>query len=227
MPVRTVIERGPRESDRLQHRLARLESGARTVELAIDTLDPIGTATVRSQPCRDGARVRRRRAPRVVEDTVGTGSTTSRACRSHPARPSTERLDKPELERPTTLLRACWAFFDDVADGSRRDAQRAAGGGRDRNRIVRHTIRTESEEFAKQLGLRIPEEGALTPDGLRRHRESYLAAIRAYNDGQIKRPMRSWTLPFLIRHSADHMLDHTWEMQDKDLSGESQSGDAE
>jgi hypothetical protein len=32
--------------------------------------------------------------------------------------------------------------------------------------------------------------------------------------------MRSWTLPFLIRHSAFHVMDHAWEMEDKDLSGE-------
>jgi hypothetical protein len=94
------------------------------------------------------------------------------------------------------------------------------GGGRDRSRIVRHTIRTESEEFAKRIGLRIPEEAALTPEGLRRHRVDYLDAMRAYNAGEIKRPMRSWTLPFLIRHSAFHVLDHAWEMEDKDLSSE-------
>ena len=44
------------------------------------------------------------------------------------------------------------------------------------------------------------------------------AAMRAYNAGEAKRPMRSWTLPFLIRHSAFHTLDHAWEMEDKDLS---------
>jgi hypothetical protein len=44
------------------------------------------------------------------------------------------------------------------------------GGGRDRDRIIRHTIRTESENFAKQVGLRIPEGAALTPDGLRQLR---------------------------------------------------------
>ncbi len=93
------------------------------------------------------------------------------------------------------------------------------GGGRDRNRIVRHTIRIESEDFAKQVGLRIPEEAALTPEGLQKHRVDYVAAARAYNAGEGKR-MPSWTLPFLIRHSAFHTLDHAWEMEDKDLSGE-------
>jgi hypothetical protein len=94
------------------------------------------------------------------------------------------------------------------------------GGGRDRDRIIRHTIRTESEDFAKQVGLRIPEGAALTPDGLRQHRETYVAAMRAYNAGEVKRRMRSWTLPFLIRHSAFHTLDHAWEMEDKDLSAQ-------
>ena len=36
--------------------------------------------------------------------------------------------------------------------------------------------------------------------------------------------MRKRTLPFLIRHSAFHTLDHAWEMEDKDLSGETRAG---
>jgi hypothetical protein len=32
--------------------------------------------------------------------------------------------------------------------------------------------------------------------------------------------MRTWTLPYLIRHSAFHTLDHAWEMEDKDLTGD-------
>ena len=43
--------------------------------------------------------------------------------------------------------------------------------------------------------------------------------MRAYNAGEINPPMRTWTLPALIRHSAYHTLDHVWEMEDKDLSG--------
>ena len=48
--------------------------------------------------------------------------------------------------------------------------------------------------------------------------ELAFAAMRAYNAGKIDRKMRSWTLPFLIRHSAFHTLDHAWEMEDKDLT---------
>ena len=126
-----------------------------------------------------------------------------------------------ELERRITILQACWAFFDGVAARVSPEMRRGPrGGGRDRDRIIRHTIRTESEDFAKQVGLRIPEEAALTPAGLRQHRETYVAAMRAYNAGATAKRMRSWTLPFLIRQSAFHTLDHAWEMEDKDLSAE-------
>ena len=132
-------------------------------------------------------------------------------------------MDKAELDRKIKLLRSCWSFFDGIAARVSAEMRKGPrGGGRDRDRIIRHTIRTESEDFARQVGLRIPEEGALTPGGLVAHRESYVAAMRAYNRGEGKR-MRSWTLPFLIRHSAFHVMDHAWEMEDKDLSGEAQA----
>ena len=85
------------------------------------------------------------------------------------------------------------------------------------------TSNDDATDFAKQVGLRIPEEAALSPEGLHQHRESYVAAMRAYNAGVVAKRMRSWTLPFLIRHSAFHTLDHAWEMEDKDLSAENRA----
>ena len=94
----------------------------------------------------------------------------------------------------------------------------ARGGGRDRDTIIRHTIRVESEQFARKVGVVVPEQGALGP-ALAPYRTRFLAAMRAYQRGEITRPMRSWTLPYLVRHSAFHTMDHAWEMEDKDLSG--------
>ncbi len=127
-------------------------------------------------------------------------------------------MDDAEIDRKFQLLHECWSFFDALAARVSADMRKGPrGGGRDRHQIIRHTIRTESEDFAKRLGLRIPEEGALTPKGLRDYRETYVATMRAYNAGEGNR-MRSWNLPFLIRHSAFHTMDHAWEMQDKDLT---------
>ena len=156
----------------------------------------------------------------IVENKVGTGSTDFWGISFSPSATEQEPMGEAEVERKILLLRACWVFFDGVAARVSPEMRKGPrGGGRDRDQIIRHTIRTESEDFAKKVGLRIPEGAALPPDRLRQHREAYVAAMRAYNAGEVKRRMRSWTLPFLIRHSAFHTLDHAWEMEDKDLSG--------
>ncbi len=41
-------------------------------------------------------------------------------------------------------------------------------------------------------------------------------AIRDYNARGA--PARTWTVQFVIRRCAWHMLDHAWEMEDRDLS---------
>jgi hypothetical protein len=155
----------------------------------------------------------------VVEDRVGTGSVDFWGISYSPCSAEQDPMSELGLERGTGLLHACWAYFDAIALRVSPEMRKGPrGGGRDRDRIIRHAIRTESEDFAKHPGLRVSEEAALTPEGLREHRANYLAAMRAYNSGEIERRMRSWTLPFLIRHSAYHTLDHAWEMEDKDLT---------
>ncbi|MFI5255235.1 MAG: hypothetical protein ACHQ15_07250 [Candidatus Limnocylindrales bacterium] len=221
--MRTVIERGPKGKRTVAFSLdwPGWSRGARSLELALETLEAYRE---RYRPIAGLAGMAREfdaAGPlEVVEDRVGTGSTDFWGISFYPSSTEQGALSDAEFERGIALLRACWAFFDGVAARVSAEMQKGPrGGGRDRDRIIRHTIRTESEDFARQVGLRIPEEAALTPDGLRQHRETYVAAMRAYNAGDVARRMRSWTLPFLIRHSAFHTLDHAWEMEDKDLSG--------
>ena len=106
-------------------------------------------------------------------------------------------------------------LFDEVSHRVSAELRKGPrGGGRDRDQIISHTYGTE-RDFAKKIGVVTPQGVMLTPDGLREHREVYVNAIREYNaEGK---SARSWTLPFLIRHSAFHVLDHAWEMQDKTL----------
>ena len=222
MPVRTVVERGPKDKRSVAFAVdwPGWSRGAKSAEAALATLE---SYRERYRPVAIEAGLGDEFAAagplEVVEEQVGTGSTDfwgiSYASSSFERGP----VDQEELERKIALLRACWAFFDGVAARVSPEMRKGPrGGGRDRDTIIRHTIRTESEDFARQVGLRIPERAALTPDGLQAHRTSYIQAIRAYQRGEVKRPMRSWTLPFLLRHSAYHTLDHAWEMEDKDLS---------
>ena len=223
MTVRTVIERGPKGKRAVAFALdwPGWSRGAKSAELALETLE---SYRERYRPVAELAGMAgefEAAGPlEVVEDRVGTGSTDFWGISFSPCSAEQEPMADAALDRGITLLQACWAFFDGVAARVSPEMQKGPrGGGRDRDRIIRHTIRTESEDFAKQVGLRIAEEAALSPDGLRQHRESYVTAMRAYNAGEVKRRMRSWTLAFLIRHSAYHTLDHAWEMEDKDLSG--------
>ena len=55
------------------------------------------------------------------------------------------------------------------------------------------------------------------PDDLRVYREALCEAIREHNARGAS--ARTWTVQYVIRHSAYHMLDHAWEMEDRDLSG--------
>jgi hypothetical protein len=223
-PVRTVIERGPKGKRSVAFSLdwQGWSRGAKSADLALETLE---SYRERYRPVAGLAGMAREfdaAGPlEIVEDKVGTGSVDFWGISFSPAATEHGPMGEAELERGFTLLRACWTFFDGVAARVSAEMRKGPrGGGRDRDKIIRHTVRTESEDFAKQVGLRIPEGAALTPDGLRQHRESYLDAMRAYNAGEVERKMRSWTLAFLIRHSAYHMLDHAWEMEDKDLSAQ-------
>jgi hypothetical protein len=225
-PVRTVIERGPKGKRSAAYAVdwPGWSRGAKTAEVALETLEayreryrPVATAAGLGDEFAAAGPLE------VIEDGVGPGSTDFWGISFAPCSLEQGPMTDEELDRRITMLRACWAFFDGVAARVSPDMRKGPrGGGRDRDQIIGHTIRTESEDFAKRVGLRIPPYSALTPEGLREHREAYVAAIRAANrDGRIR--MRSWTLPFLIRHSAYHVLDHAWEMEDKDLTG--QDGD--
>jgi len=221
MPVRMVLERGPKGKKAAAFALdwPGWSRGAKTPELAVETLEsyrqryrPIAVGAGMDADFDRGGRLK------LIEDRVGPGSTDFWGISFAPSSSETDPMPEDELDRKLQLLQACWAYFDRVAASVSPELQKGPrGGGRDRDQIIRHTIRNESEEFAKRVGLRIPEEGALTPEGLRTYRAAYLDALRAYNAGEGKR-MKNWTLPFLIRHSAYHTMDHAWEMEDKDLS---------
>ena len=224
MPVRTVVERGPKGKKSAAFSLdwAGWERGAKSPELALEALESYRERYRSVANLAGMARDFDAAGPlEIVEDRIGPGSTDFWGISFAPSSTEQGPMTDAELDRAITLLRACWTFFDGVAARVSPEMRKGPrGGGRDRDRIIRHVIRNESEDFARRVGLRIPEEGALTPDALRQFREDYVAAMRAYNAGQVERPMRSWTLPYLIRHSAYHNLDHAWEMEDKDLSAQ-------
>ena len=157
----------------------------------------------------------RARDVEVVERVPGSSSTDFWGIAHMPSQIEREGLTAADLERRLDLLQACWAYFDDVAariSHELRPGPRSAG--RSHDQIVRHVYYNEPEQFSRKVEVRTPLEVVLTPDGLATHRREYLAAVRAYNaDGK---PARTWPIQFLVRRTAHHVMDHAWEMEDRD-----------
>jgi hypothetical protein len=155
----------------------------------------------------------------VVEQYPGTGSTDFWGISFAFSSIDQEAMPGEALERELTLMRACWAFFDDVRSRVSAEMQRGPrGGGRDRDRMVRHTFAAELD-WAKKLDVLTPLDEMLTDEGLIAHRDAYCNAIRDYHSqGKLAGNIAKWPLRYLIRHTAYHTLDHAWEMEDKDLS---------
>ena len=153
----------------------------------------------------------------VIERYLGSSSTDFWGIAHVTSGTEQAVLPASDLERRLVLLQACWAEFDHVAATVSHELRPGSrSGGRSRDEIIRHVYVSEPEQMSRKVEVRTPRDVVLTPDGLAAHRLAYLDAIRSYNaDGK---PARTWSIQFLIRRTAHHVLDHTWELQDRDLT---------
>ena len=203
-----------------------LERGAKTPEAALERLalyipryTPIAATAGLTHDYAAATAGATAGAIDVVEEYTGPGSTDFWGISFGMCSHDHALVTEAELERELALLQSCWAFFDGVRSRVSPEMRKGPrGGGRDRDRIVKHTLYCEAD-WAKGLGLTVPFESVDTPEGLAEHRTNYLAAFRAHH-AEGKKAGKKSTLRYLIRHSAYHMLDHAWEMEDKDLTGE-------
>ena len=221
MPVRTVIQRGPKQKKVAAFAIdwPGWSRGAKTPEEAVDLLEiyrqrylPVARLAGLEREFERAGELE------VVEDHVGTGSTDFWAISFAASSFEEGPMPQAEVDRKLALLEAAWSFFDGVAARVSAEMQKGArGGGRDREEIIAHVLRNEQGDFAKKVGVPEPPVLMVGPEERSQHREDFVAGIRDYNDRGLKAG-RSWTVPFLIRHTAFHALDHAWEMEDKDLS---------
>jgi hypothetical protein len=160
----------------------------------------------------------RQRDAEVVDRVTGSGSADYWGIAHVPSELERGALSPAELERRLGLLRACWSYFDDAAERVSAELRPGPrGGGWTRDEIIRHVHVNEAEQFTRKVEVRTPREVMMTPDGRAAHREATLDAIRAYNaEGRIAG--RSWPIQFLIRRIAHHVMDHAWELEDRDVS---------
>ena len=152
----------------------------------------------------------------VVERYPGTGSTDFWGISFAFSDIDRQEVSSDDLEREITLMQASWAFFDDVRSRVSAELRKGPrGGGRDRDRIVSHTLGVE-QDWGKGLGLEAPPDPMLSGGELNSYHDAYCDAIRAFHgDGKMA---GKWPLKYLIRHTAYHTLDGAWQMEDGDLT---------
>lgn len=153
----------------------------------------------------------------VVEEVEGIGMTDYYGVSGRTATGERNSMTDAELDRKLALLQAAWATFDDTAARVSVELRKGPrGGGRDKDHIIQHVNGAEIHEFAPKVGVKVPLETRDDPAALRAYRNDFTEAVRDHHArGE---PARSWALQFLIRRCAWHMLDHAWELEDRDLT---------
>ncbi len=135
MAVRTVVERGPKGKKAVAFALdwPGWSRGARTPELALHLLDSYrGRYRAIAAGAGMAGEFDSAGPLQVIEDHTGPGSTDFWGISFSPSSLEIEPMDEAVMERKITILRAAWAFFDEVGAGVSAEMRKGArGGGRD------------------------------------------------------------------------------------------------
>lgn len=212
---RIVIERGKKKAF-----AAAIDwpGWSRSGKSEIDAIDVLVSYADRYQIVAEMAGVRGVRAtaenPELVETVQGSGATDF-GVPDKVANVDFEFMTDAECDRQIRLLQACWEYFDSVAIKVSPEMRKGPrGGGRDRDEIIRHTLEAD-RGYARQIGFRTPKGHLDEPHGVADHRKAVVLAIRELNANKAD---TKWPLRYFIRRAAWHVLDHAWEMEDKDLN---------
>jgi hypothetical protein len=112
------------------------------------------------------------------------------------------------------LVTATWTTFDEVAAASPAALRKGPrGGGRDRDKLIAHVIGAETA-YARKLGLKLRKPAIDYSTAIEDLREAIAAVVGAPSDGSPVVP-NGWTTRYAARRIAWHVLEHTWEMQDR------------
>jgi hypothetical protein len=151
---------------------------------------------------------------KIVEKVPGSSSTDFGVPGAQAGK-DTEALESEEAERLTALLAASWSVFDRIVVAAPAELRKGPrGGGRDRDRIVDHVLGAEAG-YAPKIGLRLHAPEPHDAAAVSEFRQAIRDRLSGASDGGALAE-RGWPARYAIRRFAWHVLDHSWEIQDRD-----------
>jgi hypothetical protein len=150
----------------------------------------------------------------VVERLEGDASTDFGAPGQAPASDA-RPVDDDELARFRALLQACWQAFDQAVSAAAGKALRKGprGGGRDLEGLVEHVLGSD-RAYLGRIGWKLEKD-----QGREAVRQEIMDGLAASARGELPaqgpRGGRRWTPRYFVRRVACHVLDHAWEIEDR------------
>jgi hypothetical protein len=159
----------------------------------------------------------------VVERLKGNATTDFGAPGIAPASDS-KSVSPKQLQRLEMILKASWQAFDAVVETASGKALRTGprGGGRQLEKMIQHLLESDTG-YVHQVGwkFQLDKTGSLDQQ-LEQTRYEIVNSLRASARGEIpKKGPRGgirWTARYFVRRVAWHVLDHTWEIEDRLIS---------
>lgn len=158
----------------------------------------------------------------VVERLAGNATTDFGAPGRIPAG-DTGPLEAEDLRRLQAVLKACWRAFDAAVAAAEGQSLRTGprGGGRQLDGIVQHVREAEAVYLAQLGGPAAAHKDGLNDGALRLaiHR-ALAAAARGEIAALGPRGGKRWPPRYFVRRAAWHVLDHIWEIEDRQQEAE-------
>ncbi|MGH7760087.1 MAG: hypothetical protein ACREOY_01550 [Candidatus Dormibacteraceae bacterium] len=144
-----------------------------------------------------------------IAERVEGNATTDFGAPGIPTKAESKPLKAQQISRMRDLLEACWSYLDQVIAKAPAELRKGPrGGGRDRDPMFDHVLGAE-HEYAKGIGVRIEQPDGRDRAAVRSFRKAIVAGIENASPGS------KWPVPYAIRRTAWHALDHAWEIEDR------------
>jgi hypothetical protein len=156
-----------------------------------------------------------------ITERLQGGAGTDFGAPEIPAEAEKRALDNAGLKRFKGLLLACWQAFDEAVEQATGKELRTGprGGGRDLEKIVGHAIGAD-QAYLHRLAWKVEGTSEMNLEAeLQYTNQAILKALEFAVKGglpeQGPRGGKIWPPRYFVRRVAWHVLDHTWEIEDR------------